>query len=170
VTAEVPKARTERAYRLLWRVQRASQPPMVDWRLASCSAAAGKQARPEEDVDEVSGQRVCGKPKPGKQPGAPGSHFSWSQAPGDTVPHFPQGSCECGADLAAAADLGVAASHQVVDVQLVTATVTQHDLQKVACGCGRVCRAAAPGRRRPGDGQIIASKPFFLIAGALIGT
>ena len=60
------------------------------------------------------------------------------------MPHFPEGPCECGADLAAAADLGVAASHQVVDVPLETATVTQHDLHEVACGCGRVHRAAAP--------------------------
>ena len=76
--------------------------------------------------------------KPGKQPGAPGSHLSWSASPDDTVPHFPQGACACGADLAAAADLGVAASHQVVDVPLGTATVTLHE---VACGCGRVHRA-----------------------------
>ena len=96
-------------------------------------------------------KRGKGGRKPGKQPGAPGSHLAWSQAPGDTVPHFPEGPCECGADLAAAADLGVAASHQVVDVPLVTATVTQHDLHEVACGCGRVHRAAAPaGAGAPG--------------------
>jgi hypothetical protein len=64
------------------------------------------------------------------------------------VPHFPAGACTCGADLAAAADLGVAASHQIVDVPLETATVVQHDLHEVACGCGRVHRAPAP----PGSG------------------
>jgi hypothetical protein len=82
---------------------------------------------------------------PGKQPGAPGSHLAWSEAPDDTVPHFPAGLCACGADLATAADLGVAASHQIVDIPLETATVTQHDLHEVACTCGRVHRAAAPG-------------------------
>jgi hypothetical protein len=60
------------------------------------------------------------------------------------VPHFPEGPCACGADLAAAADLGVAASHQVVDIPLETATVTQHDLHEVACRCGRAHRAPAP--------------------------
>jgi transposase len=61
------------------------------------------------------------------------------------MPHFPQGACACGADLAGAADLGVAASHQIVDIPLETATVTQHDLHEVACGCcGRVRRAPAP--------------------------
>jgi len=81
---------------------------------------------------------------PGKQPGAPGSHLAWSASPDERVPHFPAGACGCGADLAAAADLGVAASHQVVDIPLETATVTQHDRHEVACRCGRVHRAAAP--------------------------
>jgi len=89
-------------------------------------------------------ERGRGGRKPGGQPGAPGSHLAWSASPDERVPHFPAGACECGADLAAAADLGVAASHQIVDVPLETATVTQHDLHEVACGCGRVHRALAP--------------------------
>src|SRR6266567_6088566 len=89
-------------------------------------------------------KRGKGGRKPGRQPGAPGSHLAWSASPDERVPHFPAGTCECGADLAAAADLGVAASHQIVDVPLETATVTQHDLHEVACGCGRVHRAPAP--------------------------
>ena len=89
-------------------------------------------------------KRDKGGRRPGKQPGAPGSHLAWSEHPDERVPHFPDGSCECGADLAAAADLGVAASHQVVDIPLETATVTQHDLHEVACRCGRAHRAAAP--------------------------
>jgi transposase len=93
-------------------------------------------------------KRGGGGRRPGKQPGAPGSHLAWSERPDDTVPHFPRGACECGAGLAAAADLGVAASCQVVDIPLATATVTQHDLHEVACSCGRVHRAAAP----PGTG------------------
>jgi transposase len=88
--------------------------------------------------------RGKGGRRPGKQPGAPGSHLAWSGSPDKTVPHFPAGTCACGADLAAAAGLGVAASHQIVDIPLETATVTQHDLHEVACRCGRVHRAAAP--------------------------
>jgi len=60
----------------------------------------------------------------GKQPGAPGSHLAWSVSPDERVLHFPQGTCACGADLAAAVDLGIAASHQVVDIPLEAATVT----------------------------------------------
>ena len=50
----------------------------------------------------------AGKRNPGKQPGAPGSHLAWSENPDRTVPQFPRGACACGADLADAADLGVA--------------------------------------------------------------
>jgi hypothetical protein len=89
--------------------------------------------------------------RPGKQPGAPGSHLAWSQSPGRTVPHFPRGPCGCGADLADAADLGVAASHQEIEIPELAAQVIQHDLHEVACACGRVHRAAAPaGAGAPG--------------------
>jgi transposase len=88
--------------------------------------------------------RRDGKRKQGKQPGAPGSHLAWSGNPGKTVPLFPQGACACGADLADAADLGAAASHQVVDVPLVTATVTQYDEHVVECACGRLHTAPPP--------------------------
>ena len=85
-----------------------------------------------------------GKRNPGKQPGAPGSHLAWSEDPDRTVPHFPRGACACGADLAGAADLGVAASHQEVEIPEMAAAVIQHDVHEVACRCGRVHRAAAP--------------------------
>jgi hypothetical protein len=114
-------------------------------------------------------RRGTGKKRgPGKQPGAPGSHLAWSEAPDDTVPHFPAGLCACGADLATAADLGVAASHQIVDIPLETATVTQHDLHEVACTCGRVHRAAAPaGAGAPGTvtyGLALQAWCVYLIA------
>ena len=92
-----------------------------------------------------------GKRNPGKQPGAPGSHLAWSENPDRTVPHFPRGACACGADLAGAADLGVAASHQEVEIPAMAAAVIQHDLHEVACACGRVHRAAPPaGAGAPG--------------------
>src|SRR5260370_23293583 len=56
-------------------------------------------------------KRDKGGRRPGKQPGTPGSHLAWSASPDERVPHFPQGSCKCGADLAAAAGLCVAARH-----------------------------------------------------------
>jgi transposase len=85
-----------------------------------------------------------GNKRQGKQPGAPGAYLAWSESPRDTVPLFPRGACTCGRDLADAADLGVAASHQVIDVPLVTASVTQYDEHAVACACGRLHTAAPP--------------------------
>ncbi|MHB2023278.1 MAG: DUF6444 domain-containing protein, partial [Mycobacteriales bacterium] len=64
----------------------------------------------------------------GKQPGAAGAGPPWREDPDERVDHFPSGACECGASLAEATDLGVAASHQVHEMPLVTAAVTQHDL------------------------------------------
>jgi len=67
------------------------------------------------------------------------------------VPHYPQGACACGADLAGAADLGVAASDQEIEIPEMTAQVIQHDLHEVACRCGRVHQARAPaGAGAPG--------------------
>jgi len=81
---------------------------------------------------------------------------------------FPQGVCQCGAALADAVDLGVAASHQVIDVPLETAKVIQHDLHEVACGCGRVHRAATPaGAGAPGTvtyGLVLQAWCVYLIA------
>lgn len=90
-----------------------------------------------------------GKKRQGKQPGAPGAHLAWSQDPDETVPLFPQGLCSCGKALTDAEDLGIAASHQVIDTPVVTAAVTQYDEHAVACACGKVHVAAPP----PGAGQ-----------------
>jgi|SRR5215472_13639183 len=87
-----------------------------------------------------------GKKRQGKQPGAPGAHLAWSRDPDERRDLFPRGLCGCGKDLADAADLGVAASHQVIDTPAVTATVTQYDGHAVACACGKVHVAAPPPR------------------------
>lgn len=55
-----------------------------------------------------------------------------------------RGVCGCGADLADAAELGVARSHQVHEVPLVTVRVVRHDLYRVRCGCGREHVAGQP--------------------------
>lgn len=85
------------------------------------------------------------KRKPGKQRGAQGSHLPWNDEPDDTVPWFPSGPCECGADLDDAGDLGVRYSHQVSDLPAdMTAKTTQHDRHEVQCRCGRTHVADAP--------------------------
>jgi len=82
--------------------------------------------------------------KRGKQPGAPGAAMSWAE-PDEVVDHHPAGACDgCGADLAVAADLGVARSCQQLEVPLMTAHRIQHDLHQARCGCGTVAMAVRP--------------------------
>jgi transposase len=83
------------------------------------------------------------KRKRGKQPGAPGAAMCWAE-PDDTRDHYPEGACACGADLAGAADLGVARSFQQLEVPEPSAQRIQHDLHETVCGCGRHHVAARP--------------------------
>jgi transposase len=99
---------------------------------------------PGKVAPEPKPKRGDGKRRQGKQRGAPGAHLAWSGSPDDTKPLFPQGECGCGRDLGEALDLGVAASHQVIDTPAVTASVTQYDEHAVQCRCGKVHVAAPP--------------------------
>ena len=69
--------------------------------------------------------------------------MTWAE-PDEVIDHRPAGTCSCGADLAQAADLGVARSHQQLEVPLVTARRIQHDLRETRCGCGAVHVADRP--------------------------
>jgi transposase len=127
------RAKVERLERLVSRNSgNSSFPPSMD--------AQPGRARPKPKLR----RRADGARGQGKQPGAPGSHLAWSASPHERVDCFPQGSCRCGAALARGTDLGVAASHQQVEIPLVSARVIQHDRHAVRCGCGQVTCAAAP--------------------------
>jgi hypothetical protein len=92
----------------------------------------------------TAGNVGLAKRKRGKQPGAPGAHLAWRDDPDDTIGHFPQGACECGADLADGIDLGVARAHQQHEVPAISARCIQHDLHAVQCACGGVHVADRP--------------------------
>jgi transposase len=80
----------------------------------------------------------------GKQPGAECRWRGWVADPDETVCHRPAGRCACGADLAAAVDVRIERSHQVHDLPPVKLEVTQHDVWRVRCGCGREHVGALP--------------------------
>jgi transposase len=132
------RAKVERLERLVSRNSgNSSFPPSMD------AQPGRKRPRPRRKADGSRSQ--------GKQPGTPGAHLAWSASPDERVRCFPQGSCRCGAALAGGTDLGVAASHQQVEIPLVTARVIQHDRHAVRCGCGQVSLAPAPsGTGAPG--------------------
>jgi hypothetical protein len=76
-------------------------------------------------------------------------HLAWNDHPGQTVPHFPQGACACGADLAGTADLGVRYSHQVTDLPEARAQTIQHDRRPGAGAARSTSRAPRPRQRAP---------------------
>jgi len=86
----------------------------------------------------------------GKQPGAPGSHLAWTDAPDDVQDRFPQGRCGCGADLGGARDLGVVDRYQQHEIPQVSVQVIQYDGHQVQCGCGAVHTATRPEGARAG--------------------
>jgi hypothetical protein len=120
---------------------------------------------PKDDPDGGGGKKKT-KKRRGKQPGARGARMEWNDDPDETVPHFPSGSCGCGADLAGAADLGAVASHQQVEIPPVSVTTTQHDLHAVRCRCGKVHTAARPegvGPAKTGYGPNLQAWCVFLM-------
>jgi hypothetical protein len=126
-------AKVERLERLVSRNSgNSSFPPSMD-------------AQPGRTRPRPKPRRADGSRRPGKQPGAPGAFLAWSASPDERAGCFPLGACRCGAALAGAADLGVAASHQQVEIPLVTARVIQYDRHAVRCACGRAHLAPAPG-------------------------
>jgi len=79
----------------------------------------------------------------GKQPGSPGASMTW-EVPDRTEDHYPEGACSCGADLADAADLGVARSFQQEEIPAAAAERVQHDLHQARCACGKTHVASRP--------------------------
>ena len=114
-----------------------SMPPSMDGDLGRTAPAVKK--------------RRGGPKRPkGKQPGAPGANLAWLDKPDDQQDRFPQGLCECGHDLADAADLGVVDRYQQHEIPQVSVKITQYDQHAVRCGCGAVHTATRPEGARAG--------------------
>jgi hypothetical protein len=110
--------------------------------------------------------RATPKRARGKQQGAPGTNLSWSDAPDEERDRFPEGACECGADLTGAADLGVVDSFQQIEIPQVKATITQYDQHAVLCGCGRTHTASRPdgaGTGKVGYGPVLQAWAVYLM-------
>lgn len=103
----------------------------------------GTDDQPGKKPPQRRARRGGGR-KPGKQPGAPGAYLAWTDHLDDTISHFPEGTCGCGADLAGAGDLGVRYSHQVTDLPEARAQTIQHDRHEVRCACGQAHVAGPP--------------------------
>jgi transposase len=111
-----------------------SMPPSGD------DAPGRKPPRKQRRAAERDAAKKRGR---GKQPGTPGSAMTWT-GPDETRDWFPVGTCECGAGLDGAADLGVARSYQQKEVPEPEAVTIQHDLHETRCRCGKTHVAPRP--------------------------
>jgi hypothetical protein len=114
------------------------------------SMPPSKDGDPGKTPPPAKPQRGGPKRKRGKQPGAPGANLAWTDNPNRRVDRFPQGCCDCGHDLAGAADLGVVDRYQQHEIPQISVTVTQYDQHQVRCSCGRLHTAERPQGARPG--------------------
>lgn len=120
---------------------------------ANSSLPPSKDDDPGKTPPPVKPKRSGGsRRKRGKQPGASGANLAWTDNPTKQVDRFPQGHCECGHDLAGAAELGVVDRYQRHEIpqMTVTVTVTQYDQHQVRCGCGQFHTAERPEGARSG--------------------
>lgn len=127
------RAELERLRRLLSRNSgNSSMPPSTD-------DLPGRRKPARREETPVGGK----KRKRGKQPGAAGTNLAWLDD-AEVIDHRPVGMCECGTDLAEAADEGIARACQVTDVPLVSVRTTEHRIHRTRCACGRWHVAPAP--------------------------
>ncbi len=80
--------------------------------------------------------------RPGKQPGGEGTTLSTVENPDEIVVHAPQVCAGCGGSLADA-EISATVRRQVVDVAVVTPTVTEHQAQTRRCACCQTTTAAS---------------------------
>ena len=106
------------------------------------SLPSSKDDDPGRAVPARKPAPVTGR-RPGKQPGGKGTVLAWAQE-AVVEDHVPAGVCLCGADLADAADEGVAHAVQITDIPPVSAARIEHRRHRVRCGCGRTHTAALP--------------------------
>lgn len=102
-------------------------------------AAEGLTKRPVEN----RAARRAAKRKPGKQPGAEGTHFTQVTDPDEGVVHTP-GSCRgCGAGLGDG-ELVDVETRQVFELPRILPYVTEHRLERGRCTCGWAGKAVPP--------------------------
>jgi transposase len=120
---------------------------------------SGNSSMPPSKDDDPGRTPPAAKPKRpgggsrsarGKQPGAPGANLAWVANPTRQVDRYPTGRCDCGHDLAGAADLGVVDRYQQHEIPRMSVSITQYDQHQVRCGCGRIHTAGRPEGARSG--------------------
>lgn len=147
VTAQAQEIATLRAANVELAARLARLERLVSRNSANSSMPPSKDGEPGRTAPDepVKKQPAGGEGrKRGKQRGAAGANLAWRPDPDERVDRFPEGRCDCGAELGGAADLGVGDRFQQTEIPLVAATTTQYELHTVRCGCGKEHTAARP--------------------------
>lgn len=128
--AEVEAENRELRRRLGMHSGNSSRPPSSD----------GPDKAPPKSLRKRTGRR------PGGQPGHEPGRLEQVADPDEVVVHRPGRCGGCAADLGPDAPVvGEAVTRQVFDLPAdIAVVVTEHQLLKVACGCGHATRAQAP--------------------------
>ncbi|NJK93862.1 MAG: IS66 family transposase [Bacteroidetes bacterium] len=101
---------------------------------------------PSQDLFALKNQSLRGKTnrKSGGQPGHKGETLRMSANPDKIVQHFPDTQCpECGTIHSQEA-MTIAGQRQVIDIPVIKAYVTEHQIYQLPCACGCVRSAKFP--------------------------
>lgn len=109
--------------RLRMNSRTSSKPPSSD--------GYGKPSRAERRRQDRAGRN------PGKQPGAPGSHLPMVEHPDRVVISRPVTCLGCDQPLGEDATVVSTERRQIVDLPEIRATVTEHQVVTLRCGCGQ---------------------------------
>jgi len=90
---------------------------LVSRNSANSSMPPSKDGEPGKTAPEEP-SRKAGRQgrKRGEQRGTAGANLAWREDPDERVDRFPQGRCDCGAELVGAADLGVRDRFQQTEI------------------------------------------------------
>lgn len=113
---------------------------------SSLPPSSDRERRPTEESPNRAARRAMAR-KPGKQPGAPGSHLAQVEHPDKVVLHSPECCGNCGRDLADA-EVESVEVRQVFDLPAPTMTTIEHRSEKRRCKCGTFTKAEFPPEAR----------------------
>lgn len=88
-------------------------------------------------------ERRAAKRRPGKQPGAEGTHLAQVEDPDEVLTHSPSACTDCGRDLADA-EITDVERRQVFELPPMRPFVVEHRIERRRCACGCATKAAPP--------------------------
>ncbi len=101
---------------------------------------------PSQDLFALKNQSLRGKTdkKSGGQSGHKGETLRMSANPDKIVQHFPDAQCPGCGTVHSQESMTMAAQRQVIDIPVIKAYITEHQIYQLPCACGCVRSAKFP--------------------------